>query len=127
MNEVNQTVLSGITINHYLVLSIILFCIGVTGIIIRKNLIVLIMCIELMLNAVNLLLVAFSRYYGDANGQLFVFFIMAVAAAEVAVGLAILIVAYQHARTTNVDVFNNLKANNPEYLVSRPDLSKSDD
>ncbi|MEO5581511.1 MAG: NADH-quinone oxidoreductase subunit NuoK [Saprospiraceae bacterium] len=109
MNEIDQTVLSGITINHYLVLSIILFSIGVTGIMIRKNIIILIMCIELMLNAVNLLLVAFSRYYGDANGQLFVFFIMAVAAAEVAVGLAILIVAFHHAKTTNIDVFNNLK------------------
>ena len=109
MNEINQTVLPGVTINHYLVLSIILFTIGVIGIMIRKNLIILIMCIELMLNAVNLLLVAFSRFYGDANGQLFVFFIMAVAAAEVAVGLAILIIAYQYAKTTNIDVFNNLK------------------
>ncbi len=67
------------------------------------------MCIELMLNAVNLLLVAFSNYYSDAAGQVFVFFIMAVAAAEVAVGLAILIVMYRNTKTTDINVLNKLK------------------
>ena len=74
----------------YLVLSALLFSIGVMGVLFRRNAIIMLMCIELMLNSVNLLLVSFSAYSGNANGQVFVFFIMAVGAAEVAVGLAIL-------------------------------------
>ncbi len=94
---------------YYIWLSLALFCIGVLGVLFRRNAIVIFMCIELMLNAVNLLMVAFSNYLQDAAGQIFVFFIMAVAAAEVAVGLAILIIMYRNTRTTDIDVLNRLK------------------
>ena len=86
-----------------------LFCIGVLGVMFRKNAIVIFMCVELMLNAVNLLLVAFSAYRGDSAGQVFVFFIMAVAAAEVAVGLAILMMIYRNTGTTDVNYLSKLK------------------
>ena len=99
----------GIPINYYLWLSAVLFTIGVFGVIYRRNAIVIFMCIELMLNAVNLVLVAFSNYYNDASGQVFVFFIMAVAAAEVAVGLAILIMMHRNTKTTDINVLNKLK------------------
>ncbi len=79
------------------------------GVLMRRNAIVLLMCIELMLNAVNLLFAAFSTYMGDASGQLFVFFIMVVAAAEAAVGLAILVMVYRNTKSTNVGFLNNLK------------------
>jgi NADH-quinone oxidoreductase subunit K len=98
-----------IPVNYYLIVSTILFCIGVTGVMFRRNMIVIFMCIELMLNAVNLLLVAYSSYHGDAAGQIFVFFIMAVAAAEVAVGLAILTMIYRNTGTTDVNFLNKLK------------------
>lgn len=94
---------------YYIWLSLTLFSIGVLGVLFRRNAIVIFMCIELMLNAVNLLMVAFSNYLQDAAGQIFVFFIMAVAAAEVAVGLAILIIMYRNTRTTDIDVLNRLK------------------
>lgn len=100
---------SGIPLEYYIVLSAALFVIGVMGVLIRKNAIIIFMCIELMLNAVNLLLVAFAGYHGDVSGQLFVFFIMAVAAAEVAVGLAILTTVYNHLKTTDIDILNKLK------------------
>lgn len=109
MNELTTGTLGTVSIQHYVYLGMVLFTIGIIGVLIRRNMIVLIMCIELMLNAVNLLLVAFSRYYNDNHGQVFVFFIMAVAAAEVAVGLAILIVAYSQFKTTDIRVFNKLK------------------
>ncbi|HQQ96556.1 MAG TPA: NADH-quinone oxidoreductase subunit NuoK [Cyclobacteriaceae bacterium] len=96
-------------VTHYIWLSLALFSIGVLGVLFRRNAIVIFMCIELMLNAVNLLMVAFSTYLQDAAGQIFVFFIMAVAAAEVAVGLAILIIMYRNTRTTDIDVLNRLK------------------
>jgi NADH-quinone oxidoreductase subunit K len=102
-------ILNGIPMNYYIFLSAALFCIGATGVMIRRNAIIMFMCIELMLNAVNLLMVAFSRYLGDGNGQVFVFFIMAVAAAEVAVGLAILIMIYRNAKTSDTEVLNQLK------------------
>jgi len=86
-----------------------LFCIGVLGVMFRRNAIVIFMCVELMLNAVNLLLVAFSAYHGDSSGQVFVFFIMAVAAAEVAVGLAILMMIYRNTGTTDVNFLSKLK------------------
>jgi NADH-quinone oxidoreductase subunit K len=98
-----------IPIDYYLWLSAILFSIGVLGVLYRRNAIIIFMCIELMLNAVNLLMVAFSTYLNDAAGQVFVFFIMAVAAAEVAVGLAILIMMYRNTRTTDIDVLTRLK------------------
>lgn len=98
-----------IPVEYYLWLSLALFCIGVMGVLFRRNAIIIFMCIELMLNAVNVLLVAFSTYLNDADGQVFVFFIMAVAAAEVAVGLAILIMMYRNMRTTDIDILNRLK------------------
>jgi NADH-quinone oxidoreductase subunit K len=101
--------MNAIPINYYIILSTILFCIGVAGVMFRRNMIVIFMCIELMLNAVNLLLASFSSYHGDAAGQVFVFFIMAVAAAEVAVGLAILTMIYRNTGTTDVNFLNKLK------------------
>ncbi len=98
-----------IPIDYYLWLSATLFTIGVLGVLYRRNAIIIFMCIELMLNAVNLVMVAFSNYLNDAAGQVFVFFIMAVAAAEVAVGLAILIMMYRNTRTTDINVLNRLK------------------
>jgi NADH-quinone oxidoreductase subunit K len=98
-----------IPLNHYILLSAMLFSIGVMGVMFRRNAIVIFMCVELMLNAVNLLLVAFSAYKGDSSGQVFVFFIMAVAAAEVAVGLAILMMIYRNTGTTDVNFLSKLK------------------
>ncbi len=102
---------SGVSIEFYIVLATMLFCIGAVGVLIRRNAIILLMCIELMLNAVNLLLVAFSTYSGtaEADAQIFVFFIMVVAAAEATVGLSILVMAYRKLRTTDIGLFNNLK------------------
>jgi NADH-quinone oxidoreductase subunit K len=99
-----------ISLTHYLVLAAILFAIGVIGIFLnRKNLIVLLMAIELMLLAVNMNFVAFSHYLGDMTGQLFVFFILTVAAAESAIGLAILVVLFRNLSTINVDDLDSLK------------------
>ncbi|NBV37762.1 MAG: NADH-quinone oxidoreductase subunit NuoK, partial [Bacteroidetes bacterium] len=82
------SIFNQVEISHYIYLSTVLFSIGLFGVLFRRNAIILLMCIELMLNAVNLLFTAFSTYMGDADGQIFVFFIMVVAAAEAAVGLA---------------------------------------
>jgi NADH-quinone oxidoreductase subunit K len=111
MNDsVNQAqAIQGLPLNHYIWLSSALFVIGVLGVLYRRNAIVIFMCIELMLNAVNLLMVAFASYHGDGAGQVFVFFVMAVAAAEVAVGLAILINIYHNTRSTDINVLNKLK------------------
>ena len=99
-----------ITLNHYLVLGAILFALSVAGIIInRKNMIVLLMSIELMLLAVNVNFVAFSRFQGDAAGQVFVFFILTVAAAEAAIGLAILVTLFRNRGTINVAELDSLK------------------
>ena len=99
-----------ITLNHYLVLGAILFSIGVAGIVInRKNIIILLMSIELMLLAVNVNFVAFSRYLGDPAGQVFVFFILTVAAAESAIGLAILVTLFRNRRDINVAQIDDLK------------------
>jgi NADH-quinone oxidoreductase subunit K len=93
-----------ITLSHYLFLAGILFAIGVAGIFLnRKNVIVLLMCIELMLLAVNFNFVAFSRFLGNLDGQIFVFFILTVAAAEAAIGLAILVVLFRERRSINVE------------------------
>ncbi len=104
-----KEVIIGIPIQWYIYLSVTLFCIGVLGVLFRRNAIIIFMCIELMLNAVNLLMVAFSRYLGDSSGQVFVFFIMVVAAAEVAVGLAILMMIYRNTKSTDIDALNKLK------------------
>ncbi len=98
-----------VPIEHYLWLGAVLFSIGVLGVLFRRNAIIIFMCIELMLNAVNLVMVAFSRYLNDASGQVFVFFIMAVAAAEVAVGLAILVMTYRNTKSTDINILNRLK------------------
>ena len=105
----HQNIIEGVPLLHYIWLSALLFSIGVMGVLYRRNAIVIFMCIELMLNAVNLLLVAFSRFHNDAGGQVFVFFIMAVAAAEVAVGLAILMMIYRNTKSTDIDFLNRLK------------------
>ncbi len=101
--------INGIPIQLYLLLSALLFCIGAVGVMARRNTIILFMCIELMLNAVNLLLVAFSRLHNDSSGQIFVFFVMAVAASEVAVGLAILSMIYRKKRSIDTALLQNLK------------------
>jgi NADH-quinone oxidoreductase subunit K len=99
-----------ITLSHYLILGAILFTIGIVGIFLnRKNLIVLLMAIELMLLAVNMNFVAFAHYLGDLRGQLFVFFILAAAAAEAAVGLAILVLLFRNLKTIHVDDLDILK------------------
>src|SRR5579862_942987 len=98
-----------VPLNHYVLLSAIIFAIGVTGVLIRRNAIVIFMSVELMLNSVNLLLTAFSVYRGDATGQVFVFFIMALAAAEVAVGLAIIVMIYRNTNSVDINVLNRLK------------------
>jgi len=93
----------------YLVLSLLLFSIGIIGVLMRRNAIIIFMCIELMLNSVNLLLVSFSKQYNDANAQLFVFFIMVVAAAEVSVGLAIIVMMYRKVHSVDINILNRLK------------------
>jgi len=94
---------------NYLYVAALLFTIGAVGVVVRRNAIVVFMCIELMLNAVNLLLVAYSRIFGDADAQLFVFFIMVVAAAEVAVGLAIIVMMYRKVHSVDINILNRLK------------------
>ncbi len=108
-------------VQYYITLSIVLFCIGVVGVLTRRNAIIIFMCIELMLNAVNLLLVAFSKMHSTAaisrdaasmagvDGQLFVFFIMVVSAAEVSVGLAIIVMLYRNTHSVDVNFLNRLK------------------
>ena len=98
-----------VPLNWYLLLSTFLFCIGVMGVLLRRNAIIILMCIELMLNSVNLLLVSFSAYSGNSDGQVFVFFIMVVAAAEVAVGLALLMSIFRNMGSTDINVLNKLK------------------
>jgi NADH-quinone oxidoreductase subunit K len=99
-----------VTLSHYLILGALLFAISVIGIFLnRKNVIILLMCIELMLLAVNLNFIAFSHYLNDIAGQVFVFFILTVAAAESAIGLAILVVLFRNLRTINVDDLDTLK------------------
>ena len=100
--------INGISINYYILLSAILFIIGSIGVMARRNSIIIFMCIELMLNAVNLLLLSFSTLHNDAKGQVFVFFIMAVAAAEVAVGLAILSMIYRNVKSIDTHLLSNL-------------------
>lgn len=98
-----------VPIQAYLYLSIVLFSIGAFGVLVRKNAIVVFMCIELMLNAANLALVTFARHHGEASGQIFVFLVMAVAAAEVAVGLAIMIVVFRERKSVFVDLLRDMR------------------
>jgi len=104
-----MNVLQEIGIQNYIILAALLFCIGAFGLLYRRNAIIMFMSIEIMLNAVNLLLVAFSVYHQDASGQVFVFFTMAVAAAEVAVGLAILVSIFRNIGNIDIDNLKNLK------------------
>ncbi|MCF8435632.1 MAG: NADH-quinone oxidoreductase subunit NuoK [Ignavibacteriales bacterium] len=101
--------MNSIPIEYYLILSAFMFSIGVTGVLIRRNAIVVFMSIELMLNSANLTLVAFSSYLGNPIGQVFVFFVMTVAAAEAAVGLAIIIAIFRNKLTVNIDEINIFK------------------
>ncbi len=99
----------GVTIEHYLILSAILFVIGAYGVVIRKNLIIVLMSLELMLNSANLAFVAFSKALGDMTGQVFMLMTLTVAAAEVAVGLALVVAIYTHRETLDIDVLKMLK------------------
>lgn len=108
MNQIPD-IIRTIPLNYYLYFSTALFIIGVIGVLTRRNAIVIFMCVELMLNAVNVLLTAIASYRADTNGQVFVFFIMAVAAAEVCVGLAIIVMTYRNTRSTDVQLLSNLK------------------
>ena len=92
-----------ISLAYYLILSAVLFTIGVFGFLVKRNIITIFMCVELMLNAVNLTFVAFARFYGDLAGQVFVFFVMAVAAAEAAVGLGIIVALFRNRQTLDID------------------------
>ena len=98
-----------ITLNHYLVLSAILFAIGTAGVFLRRNVITVLLSIEIMLNAVNLTFVAFGRQFGTVDGQIITFFVMTVAAAEAAVGLALVIALFRHRESLNPEAFTSLK------------------
>jgi NADH-quinone oxidoreductase subunit K len=98
-----------ITLNHYLVLSAILFTIGTAGVFLRRNIITVLLSIEIMLNAVNLTFIAAGRQFAAVDGQIIVFFVMAVAAAEAAVGLALVIALFRHRESLNPDAFTSLK------------------
>ena len=98
-----------IPLTHYLVLSAILFSIGAAGVFLRRNLITILLSIEIMLNAVNITFVAVGRYLGTVDGQIIVFFVMTVAAAEAAVGLALVIALFRHRETLSPDAFTTLK------------------
>lgn len=98
-----------VPISYHLILSGILFTIGVTGVLLRRNIIIIFMSIELMLNAVNLTFVALARHFGSMDGQIIVFFVMSVAAAEVAVGLAIILLVFRGKETVNADELNLMR------------------
>src|SRR5574342_1334989 len=98
-----------LTVNHYLILSAVLFSIGTVGVLIRRNPLIMFMSIELMLNAANLAFVAFSRYLNNLDGQVIVFVVLTVAAAEVAIGLAIIVAVFRARATVNVDEANSLR------------------
>ncbi|MBX2982582.1 MAG: NADH-quinone oxidoreductase subunit NuoK [Flavobacteriales bacterium] len=104
-----MTAIRVVPLDHYLILCFLLFSIGMAGAMLRRNILIVIMCLELMLNSVNLLLVAFSAYHGDAGGQVMVFFIMLVAAAEVTVGLAILVQLKRNTEGVDINQLNRLK------------------
>jgi NADH-quinone oxidoreductase subunit K len=98
-----------VSLNSYLILSAILFAIGTIGVLTRRNAIVIFMCVELMLNAVNLTFIAFSKYLGNLDGQIFVLFVMTVAAAEAAVGLALMIAFFKNRESIDVEDMNMMK------------------
>jgi NADH-quinone oxidoreductase subunit K len=98
-----------LTLNHFLLLSAVLFAIGTSGVFLRRNLITMLLSIEIMLNAVNLTFVALGRFQGNVDGQIITFFVMTVAAAEAAVGLAIVIALFRHRESLSPDAFTSLK------------------
>ena len=98
-----------IPISYYLILSAILFLIGVTGVLIRRNAIIVLMCIELMLNGANLSFVAFAKQYGSADGHIYVFLALTIAAAEAAIGLALVILLFRNKGTVNIDEVKSLR------------------
>ncbi|HEY0456598.1 MAG TPA: NADH-quinone oxidoreductase subunit NuoK [Verrucomicrobiae bacterium] len=98
-----------VALEHYLIVSLLLFCLGLFGVIMRRNLLIIYMSLELMLNAANLALVAFSRFQNDLNGQVMVFFIITVAAAEVSVGLALIVALYRKRQSAHVEDITSLK------------------
>jgi NADH-quinone oxidoreductase subunit K len=98
-----------LTLNHYLILSAVLFSIGTAGVFLRRNVITLLLSVEIMLNAVNVTFVAVGRYLGSVEGQIIVFFVMTVAAAEAAVGLALVIALFRHKESLSPDVYTTLK------------------
>jgi NADH-quinone oxidoreductase subunit K len=98
-----------VPLSHYLALSVILFVLGAAGFVFRRSVITIFMCIELMLNAVNLAFMAFSRFLGNLDGQLFAFFVIVVAAAEAAVGLALIIALYRNRETLNIEDLDSMK------------------
>jgi NADH-quinone oxidoreductase subunit K len=108
MENLTQTITT-IPLQHYVLFCSLMFSIGVVGVLIKRNALVIFMSIEMMLNSINLLLVAFSVYNNDPAGQIFVFFVMVVAAAEVAVGLAILVMVYRHTHSIDINFLNKLK------------------
>jgi NADH-quinone oxidoreductase subunit K len=108
MNEITSAI-QLIPIEHYMFVSITLFSIGLLGVLFRRNTIIILMCIELMFNSVNMLLTAFAAYHSDPAAQVFVFFIMIVAAAEVAVGLSILVMMKRNVDSVDINLLNRLK------------------
>ena len=104
-----MSTLSSVPIHFYLIFCSLLFSIGVFGVLLKRNVLVILMSIELMINSINLLLAAFSAYSNDPSGQIFVFFIMVVAAAEVAIGLSIVVLIYRTTHSIDINVLNKLK------------------
>ena len=102
-------IFTNVGLNHYLVLSAILFCAGMGGVLLRRNAIVILMSVELMLNAVNLTFIAFSKYSGHLEGNIMVFFVMTIAAAEAAVGLALIVSIFKRFKEVNIRFFEHLK------------------
>ncbi len=98
-----------VPISNYLIVAAVLFAIGALGVIIRRNALIVLMSVELMLNAVNLTFVAFSRQLGQTDGHIFVFFVMAIAAAEAAIGLAVIVALFRHRRTVDLEQADTLK------------------
>jgi NADH-quinone oxidoreductase subunit K len=101
--------MTAIPLSWYLILALVLFCIGAAGVFSRRNALIVLMSVEIMLNAVNLTFIAFARYRGDDLGHIFTFFVIAVAAAEAAVGLALVIALFRHKQTVNVDEMNAMR------------------
>jgi NADH-quinone oxidoreductase subunit K len=108
MQDVSQN-LQIVPLNYYVLFCTLLFTIGVVGVLIKRNALVIFMSVELMLNSINLLMVAFSVYHNDPAGQIFVFFIMVVSAAEVAVGLALVVMVFRHTHSIDINFLNRLK------------------